>query len=129
MQNSDTTEDVKMAIQKNFQKMGEAMAKGDLGLLASYFTEDALLKFSGKELIQGRVGITKAHQEMLDRGILVKPETTEVQSFGEMAYEIGTYQLVTSKNEKIDSGYYATIWKKVDGNWKIFRDIISSTAS
>lgn len=129
MQNSDTTEDVKMAIQKNFQKMGEAMAKGDLGLLASYFTEDALLKFSGKEPIQGRVGITKAHQEMLDRGILVKPETTEVQSFGEMAYEIGTYQLVTSKNEKIDSGYYATIWKKVDGNWKIFRDIISSTAS
>lgn len=122
----ESSEDVRLAIQENFREMGQAMAASDPELLAIHFTEDALLKFPGQKPINGRKAIAAAHNEMLKKGLMVKPSTTEVVTFGDTAYEIGTYEFVNSEGQKLDSGYYATIWKKIDGEWKIFRDVISS---
>lgn len=120
-------QEVIKAIQQNFEQMGSAMAKGNAQKLAQHFTEDALLKFPGQPPINGRKGVEEAHVKMIEQGIGVKPSTTEVQNFGDMAYEIGTYELISVESKTvIDHGYYSTIWKKVNDEWKIHRDIISS---
>ncbi|NGP88477.1 YybH family protein [Fodinibius halophilus] len=120
-------QEVTKAIQQNFEQMGSAMANGNAKKLAQHFTEDALLKFPGQPPITGRKGIEEAHEKMIEEGIGVKPSTTEVQTFGDMAYEIGTYKLISVESETvIDHGDYSTIWKKKNDEWKIHRDIISS---
>lgn len=121
------TDAVREAIQANFQEMMQAMAEGDAAGLASHFAEDALLKFPGQEPLQGRAAIEGAHEQMIAQGISVRPKTEEVESFGEMAYEIGTYELVAGNGEVVDHGHYATIWKRVDGSWQLYRDVISSS--
>lgn len=123
----DTSEDLKKTIQKNFQEMGQAMANDNPELLATYFTENAMLKFPGLEPILGREAIAKHHEEMIEQGISVRPTTTEVERFGNTGYEIGTYQILNEEGQEIDSGTYTSIWKKVDGEWKIYKDIVSSS--
>lgn len=123
----DTSEEVRIAIQQNFQEMGAAMAAGNAEELALHFTEDAILKFPGAEPLTGRKAIKEAHQQLIEQDIGIKPNTQEVEASGNMAYEIGTYSMLNKEGRTIDQGHYATVWKKEDGRWKIARDIISST--
>lgn len=127
--NSNPSEELEQAIQENFKKMGQAMANSDAELLATYFTEDAILKFPGFETIKGRKAIADHHEMMINQGISVRPKTTEVEKIGNTGYEIGTYQLLNKEGQEIDSGTYATIWKKVNDEWKLYRDVVSSSSS
>ncbi|WP_324720070.1 nuclear transport factor 2 family protein [Salinimicrobium sp. HB62] len=125
--NSDTSDDLKKAIQQNLQEMGQAMSSGNPKLLATHFTEDAMMKFPGLDPIQGREAIAKHHEMMIEQGISVRPRTNEVERLGNTGYEIGTYELLNKEDQIIDSGTYSSIWKKVDGEWKIYRDVVSSS--
>ena len=124
---SDSNENFKKAVQEKFQEMGQAMANDNPELLATYFTEDAMMKFPGLDPIRGREAIAKHHEMMIDQGISVRPRTTEVERFGKTGYEIGTYQLLNEEGQELDSGTYSSIWKKVDGEWKIYKDVVSSS--
>ncbi|MBZ9731150.1 nuclear transport factor 2 family protein [Salegentibacter sp. JZCK2] len=123
----DTSEEVRMAIQQNFQQMVAAMAAGNARELSMYFTEDALLKFPGEEPVKGRKAIEEIHQQIIDQGFGIRPNTQEVQVAGNLAFEIGTYEMLDKQGEKIDQGHYATVWEKEDDQWRISRDIISRT--
>lgn len=124
---SGSSEEVRRAIQQNFQQMGAAMAAGKPQELALHFTEDALLKFPGMEPLKGRKAIEQAHQQLIERGVGIRPSTQEVEVSGNMAYEIGSYKMTDMKGQTIDKGHYATLWKKEGDAWRIARDIISST--
>lgn len=126
-QAQNSSEEVEKAIQENYQQMGAAMAAGNAAELALYFTEDAILKFSGAEPLTGRKAIEQAHQQLIDQGIGIRPNTQEVEASGDMAYEIGIYEMMDRNGQTIDQGHYATIWKKEEDQWRIARDIISST--
>ncbi|MBZ9628135.1 nuclear transport factor 2 family protein [Psychroflexus sp. CAK1W] len=124
---AQSSEDFKQAIQMNFQKMGEAMANSNPELLATHFSEDAMLKLPGLKALEGRKAIANAHAMMIEQGISIRPMTKEVESFGDTGYEIGTYQMFNKEGMEVDAGTYSTIWKKVDGDWKLYRDIVSSS--
>ena len=126
---SDPSENLNKIIQDNFQQMGRAMANSDPDLLATHFTKNAVLKFPGLKPLKGREAIARHHEMMIDQGISVRPTTTEVEKIGNTGYEIGTYKLLNSEGQEIDSGTYATIWKNIDGEWKLHRDIVSSSNS
>ncbi|MCM8568220.1 nuclear transport factor 2 family protein [Gramella jeungdoensis] len=112
-------------VQNNSRMMEKAMANGDFETFGSYFTEDAMFKISNHNPLSGREAITEAHKDM--KGIQLSIETEEVLDFGDYIHEIGSYELNTPDGKKMDHGYYSTLWKKVDGNWKIYRDVISSS--
>lgn len=124
---SDASEDFQQAIQAKFQEMIQAMANSKPKLVANHFTEDALLKFPGLPPVKGRKAIAELHEMMIKQGISVRPTTTEVEHFGDTGYEIGTFELVNQEGELIDTGTYATVWKKIDGEWKLHRDVVSSS--
>ena len=51
---------------------------------------------------------------------------TEVESGGNIAYESGTYELKTQDGRTADKGKYCVVWKKVNGQWMLHRDIWST---
>jgi ketosteroid isomerase-like protein len=49
----------------------------------------------------------------------------ETEKHGDTAIEIGLYEL-SSGGQTLDKGKYVAIWKKVEGEWKMHRDIWNS---
>lgn len=39
----------------------------------------------------------------------------------------GTFELLNEEGQIVDTGTYATIWKKINGKWKLHRDVVSSS--
>ena len=52
-----------------------------------------------------------------------------VAASGDLGYELGTYQLTGLGPDGTgdDTGKYVTVWKKVNGTWKVAADIASTT--
>jgi uncharacterized protein (TIGR02246 family) len=123
----NNSEQVKQAIQENFKQMKAAMVGGNAQKLATYFTEDAFVKFPGMQPMVGRKAVEQGHQHMIEQGIAVQPNTQEVKVVSNTANEIGTFKLMDKEGRQIDQGHYATIWEKEGDRWLISRDVISST--
>lgn len=114
-------------IKNNLNKMQEAVREGDAAKLASLFLEDAFMKFPGQEPLEGRDAIEMANDQMFEEGIAkLDLETREIESFGDFAYEVGSYELFGDDDTTLDFGNYLTIWKRTGDDWKIHRDMISS---
>lgn len=118
------------AIRNNIKKMMEAVSNKDASAFASLFMEDAFMKFPGQEPLEGRNAIKKAQDQMINQGISkLDIETKEIESFGDMAYEAGEYELFVGDGTSIDNGNYITLWKRNGNEWRIYRDLISSSRS
>lgn len=54
-----------------------------------------------------------------------------IEVFGDIAYEIGTYHLAadTGVGEDLEEGAYFILWKKEDDQWKIAVHILNSGSS
>ena len=123
----ESVSSAKEIVHENSMKMEKAMKEGDFETFGSYFSEDALFKISNHDPLNGRAAITEAHKQMKGVKLSLNPE--EVIDFGEYIYEMGSYELHTPEGEDMDHGYYSTLWKKIDGEWKIYRDVISSSVA
>ena len=49
--------------------------------------------------------------------------TLEAEAQGDTAYEVGTYTLPGEGGKMLDVGKYVVVWKRVGGQWKLHRDI------
>lgn len=59
----------------------------------------------------------------------VKLEILEVDLQGNIAMEVGKYQLKGADGEVVDRGKYLVTWKNEQGTWKIHRDIWNTSQS
>lgn len=125
--NAQDSGEAKSAIKKNSEIMHESMEKGDYEKFGSFFAEDVMFKMSGQQPISGRAAVTEAHKPMAEQEMSLVINTEEIEDFGDFAHEIGNYEIHTKDGQKVDHGHYATLWKKIDGEWKIYRDVISSS--
>ena len=57
------------------------------------------------------------------------PTSVEVAQAGDMAHEIGSYQLaMDGPNGRIeDDGKYVVVWRKWDGRWQVAADMFNSS--
>lgn len=120
-----SAEEVRSAIEANFQEMGAAMQDSNAAKLTSYFTEDAFFKLPGQKPVKGREAIQKVHEGMISQGLGIRPVTEEVQVFQNHAMELGTVDILAPDGSIANKAYYLTLWKNVDGEWKIYRDMVS----
>ena len=113
-----------MAATKVFSK---AYMEGDFETIANSYTEDAKIFPNNADIIAGREAIKK--RWMLGSGTKIlhheiNPE--EITFLGDHAYDYGYFQ---GKSENKDGsvsnwrGKYVVVWKKEDGNWKMYLDI------
>jgi uncharacterized protein (TIGR02246 family) len=119
------------AIREQDRKYMEAAAGKDADALTSLFAEDAAFLYPGMPLVRGRSGLRDTFMSFMQTpgfSLTFEPTRIEVSPGGEMAYELGTYRLGLDRPEgRVDDrGKYATVWKKVGGQWKIAVDAPSS---
>lgn len=122
---------------RNLDKVwSDAATAKDLDKTVSFYADDANFLMAGLPLATGKDNVRKAWSALLSGPSLVSlsfaPTSVHVNDDGDMAYEIGTYELVT-KDQKgkqgTEKGKFAVVWKKqADGAWKVEVDSASTPA-
>lgn len=98
--------------------------------LMPLYTEDARILSPGNEVIEGKEAIGKYWQSVFDSGeFCMDLETVDIEVINETGIEQGTYRMTDQNAELVDRGKYIVIWKKIDGVWKLHRDISHSDES
>jgi uncharacterized protein (TIGR02246 family) len=109
----------------------EAFRRKDAQQIAAGFTADGRFLGPNAPIAIGRAAIA-AHwaQMMALPNVTARWATShvEVAQSGELAYEIGTYDLAfdSDAGRFEDHGKYVVVWRKEDGAWKIAADAINS---
>ena len=103
-----------------------AFRRGDARGVAELYTEDAQLIPPGSDVASGRSAIAAFWRTVMDTGARdLILDTTEVESAGDLAYEVGTVRVV-GEHSQVTEGRYVVVWKQQNGHWKIHRDIWNS---
>ena len=116
------------AIKAVNQLFQEYVAEGNADALTMLFTEDGMSMQPNTNPFVGHDAIREAHAAMLATGVgALRLTTDELQVFGDTAHEVGRYVTETADGGHIDHGKYVAIWKRIDGEWKLHRDIFTAT--
>jgi beta-lactamase regulating signal transducer with metallopeptidase domain/ketosteroid isomerase-like protein len=102
----------------------EAFRTRDLELMSACFTEDFRVYVMGG-LTAGNVEELRGIEELSRLLGLWDVQTAERELFvvGDMVVEVGEFDALDAGGDKLAGGRYMTLWKKVNGQWRIHRDI------
>jgi ketosteroid isomerase-like protein len=119
----NSNDEIKQIIIEKYQKMRVALKNGDPNYVLNMHTTDAILFLqNGKEV----VGITELkpfYDKVATSGIDINSTPTTVELLSEnIVFEVGTF-IGTTKTGTQNSAKYVNIWKKIDGDWKLFKAI------
>jgi uncharacterized protein (TIGR02246 family) len=103
----------------------------DIPVIVSFYAEDAIEMASNTPIIQGKDAIRQWYEAWLTpAGVGMTFATTEVDvaASGDMAVERGSYRFTqdSPRGRTEDVGKYVTVWKKVDGKWRVAIDAANS---
>jgi ketosteroid isomerase-like protein len=119
---------VRPTIEATNTKFGAALAAGKPADLAALYTTDAMAFPPGSDIVRGRDAIQKMWQGVIDSGVKsAELTTTEVDSQGTVAHEVGNYAMKDGAGKVLDRGKYVVIWKRDGAAWRIHRDIWNSS--
>ena len=121
----DTVRDAFTSICQQFQK---SIEQGDLGNIGNLYTEDAKILPPNMDMLEGRDSIQAFWQRALEMGIKsYQPEILEVEYSGNLGFFLGKYTLYGDGNQVINKGKFITVFKNIDGEWRVYRDIFNSS--
>ena len=116
-------------IRKEALNFGEEIRKGDSVALASHYASNAVVMPPNSDVVTGN-DIAGLWGGVLRMGVKdFKLNITDITGSGDMYVETGTYEVFVADNKSIDKGKYVAVWKKENGNWKMYRDIWNSNMS
>lgn len=116
--------DVTKEIQQMNQKFMNAYKAGDLKTISSLYTADAKMLPPNSTPIEGSETITKVWEGTKGMGVSeVEFNAISAESEGNLAIEEGQYKLFAPDNSIIDHGKYCVTWKKINKEWKVYKDI------
>jgi len=110
------------------QNFMTTFGKGDAAGMGNLYTQKGQLLPAGTDFVKGKKAIQEFWQGAMNMGIKqVKLETVELEGHGDTAIEVGQYVLSGEKGQVMDKGKYIVIWKQEQGEWKLHRDIWTSS--
>jgi uncharacterized protein (TIGR02246 family) len=120
-------EDVRQAIEQVNSHFVEAFKAGDAATIASLYTDTAKMLPPDATEIAGHQAIQNLWKSWIDDGLKdLTLEPIEVESSGDLAYEVGLFSLrVPAENNAMvtATGNYVVVWKRgADGNWRLHID-------
>ena len=117
--------DATAVIEAQNQKFAEIFKAGDAAGLAALYTEDGALLPPGEATITGREAVAAFWQGAMDSGVkTVDLNAVEVFAIDKKnIVEVGRAELFDADGAPIGGGHYIVYWRKVDGDWLLFRDI------
>lgn len=119
--------DVSNEIKALNEKLVTAFNNGDYESIADLYSTNAKFFPQNAEVIEGKDAVKTTWEGMINMGISqFNLETIEAKSYGLIAVEEGRYDIYVG-DQLIDHGKYIVIWEKVNGEWKITKDIPNSS--
>lgn len=111
----------------------KAAGSKDLEQTVSFYSDDAsVLPFNGP-IATGKEQIRKTWSHLMSLpgfNLHFAPSKIEVASGGDLAYEVGTFELTANDAQgspAITPGKYVVVWKKQPkGDWKVAADIFNT---
>jgi len=117
-------EDVRGAVEGANRQFMATFGRGDAAATAALYTSNAQLFPVHSDIVSGQQAIEQFWQGAMTAGIReVTLTTQEVEAQGNIAYEVGKYTLSGEGGKVIDTGKYVVVWKREQGQWKLHRDI------
>lgn len=108
-------------------KFSEQIASGDSVSLASHYWPDAELLLDNSEVVKGR-DILPAWGSAIRMGVKeMSFTTTDITGSTTFIIETGNYEMKGEHQSVIDRGKYVVVWEKRNGEWKLYRDIGSTS--
>ena len=128
----DTRAADEKAIRDADAQWSKTAAARDVEGAVSYYSDDASLLAPNAPIASDKQSIQAAWTGLLtpDTSLSWQASKVEVARSGDLAYLIGTYQLITkdAHGKPIsDNGKFVEVWKKqADSKWKVVADIFNS---
>jgi uncharacterized protein (TIGR02246 family) len=124
--------DAENAIRKMDSSFAMAARAGDATAMSEAYATDAVVLAPNMPVVRGRDAIRSFWSGYLGQfasfDLSLTPD--DVQQSGDLAVETGHYRAnMTPKNATAqvnDEGKYVVVWRKIDGQWKLTRDMFSS---
>ncbi|MFP4847267.1 YybH family protein [Winogradskyella sp. PE311] len=119
-------------INKNIKAFSQAYINSDANALANMYTEDGKIFPNNRMIMSGKPNI-KSYWIIPD-GVKIlhhKVTPSEIHIENNIAYDYGYYEgktLTKDKKELSWQGKYIIVWKKINGDWKIYLDIWNNSA-
>ncbi len=114
-------------IKENSVKFSKAYMDGDVDTLVSLYTDDGMIFPNNRKILSGKKllesywtlpeDVKTLHHKVTAEEIIIENDT---------AYDYGYYEgkTLTKDNKEVSwQGKYVIVWKKIDGDWKIYLDI------
>ena len=102
-------------------------AANDIAGLAACYTEDAQMMPANMAPVRGHVGIASVFKFTAVRGHTLEFRTEELEVHGATAIELGAYVRRQAGGAAVDQGRYFVVWKRAGGEWRIHRDMFSTS--
>jgi len=115
-------EKVKSEIAHRLRSFEDALAKGDKAGLGNLYAEDAEIFHDGSPSTIGRQNIVKVFEGWVRDSVIGGFTTTGLWGNEDLLVEQGIGYFAHATGKWKTTGKYLLVWKKVDGEWKIFRD-------
>lgn len=120
--------EIREALMAANEKFMAAFNQGNAAGLAALYTQNGQLLPAHSDFVTHQPAIQAFWQGAMDMGIKsIKLETLEAEDQGGTAYEVGKYTLQGEGGQLFDAGKYVVIWTQEDGQWKLHRDIWTSS--
>jgi hypothetical protein len=115
---------LKKIIDEKNNRFTQAHITGDTAFLNNIFTLDARVFAPNSEVVVGRSAIALVNLEYINFGITeFREETTALYGNEDYLINEGSYFMIYGNDNTIDEGKFINIWKKTDGDWKLFSNI------
>lgn len=103
----------------------EALSKGDAAKIADMYAEGARVLPPNSPMIQERQKIQEFWQGFINTGAKLSLSTSDVEAQGNVAIEVGTYELISPDNKR-ETGKFVVVWRRHKKDWKLAIDIWNS---
>lgn len=115
----------KQELQKSFNGVMKSLASGDAKAVANYYTKDGVFMPHNSQIFTGRAEIEKAFVGFIEGGFTdLDVESTWVEGCGDYLLDTEKWTLSNGKDTLI--GKSLVVWKKEDGMWKMYKDMINT---
>lgn len=119
---------MKKIIEEKDNAFAKAFVTGDSAVLVNAYTQDGKIFAPNSDVVVGHAAIAKLMSQYLKFGIKkFTDETTALYGNEDNLIEEGNYYMGDEKGSTIDKGKYIAIWRKVNGDWKMYSDIFNTS--
>jgi len=115
---------MKKIIQAKNNQFTKAHVTGDYLAIDTLFTVDAKSFPPNAQPVIGRAAIAALTAEYIEYGVSeFHEETIDLYGSGDLLIDQGNYSMTYGPDSTVEKGKYLNVWKKVDGQWKIYSNI------